>query len=59
MRGEQGEERILLVAARTPLAVNALPAAVQRSTDNMPFPGPRAGEVQQFIIGMREIQRSG
>ncbi len=59
IRGEQGEERILLVAARPPLAVNTLPAGVQRSTDNMPFPGPRAGEVQQLIIGMREIQRSG
>ncbi|MNV76307.1 hypothetical protein D3C71_1696480 [compost metagenome] len=53
---EKRKERILLRAARSPLAVNRLIALIQRPPVHIPLIRPGTGEMQHFVLRIVEIQ---
>ncbi|MNW08647.1 hypothetical protein D3C71_2054710 [compost metagenome] len=55
----QGQERVLLMAAGPAFTVDALVAVYQRPADNMAFPSPRSGELDQLLIRTVEVHTEG
>ncbi|MNH47755.1 hypothetical protein D3C72_2341120 [compost metagenome] len=55
----QGQERVLLMAAGPAFAVDALVAVYQRTADNVAFPSPCSGELDQLHIRAVEVHAEG